>query len=277
MTKRILTAIVALGVLTPFLVFSHTNMLLIFTGFLSAIAMYEILECVGLLKNPYISIPTFAVSAAVVMMTRMINDTNRYFTVTFLLFFTYVIYMMTVSVFSRGKVPVSEAAITAMAGIYIIFGFCSIVLLRDLKYGQYIYLLAFLVPWIFDSGSYFVGINLGRHKLIPDVSPKKTVEGAVGGIIFGVLSAVIYGFIISCSISTEVNYPALIIAGFVMCVLSLLGDLIASLIKRHYNKKDYGTVFPGHGGVMDRFDSIIATAPFLYILFIIFPLFEIFF
>lgn len=277
MIKRILTAIIALCVLTPFLVFSHTNLLLIFTGCLSGIAMYEILVCAGLLSNPFISIPTFAVSTAVVIMTRMISDTNRYFTVTFLMFFTYVVYIMTVSVFSRGKVRVSDAAITAMAGIYIIFGFCSIVLLRDLKYGQYIYLLAFLVPWISDSGSYFVGINLGRHKLIPDVSPKKTVEGAVGGILFGVLSAIVFGLIISYTFSIEVSYPALIIAGFVMCILSQFGDLIASLIKRHYNKKDYGTVFPGHGGVMDRFDSIIATAPFLYILFTITPLFEIFF
>lgn len=277
MTKRILTAIIALGVLTPFLVFSHTPLLLVFSGCLSAVAMYEILDCAGLLKNLFISVPTFAVSSVAVVMTRIVHEANRYFTILFLLFFIFIVYIFTVSVFSRGTVSVSEAALAAMAGMYVIFGFCSIVLLRDLKYGQYIYLLAFLVPWISDSGSYFIGVNFGRHKLIPDVSPKKTVEGAVGGILFGVVSAVAYGFIISRIISAEARYPALIVAGFVMCILSQCGDLIASLIKRHYNIKDFGTVFPGHGGVMDRFDSIIATAPFLYILFIISPLFEIFF
>ncbi len=277
MVKRIMTAMIALGVLAPFLIFSNTNILLIFSGCLSGIALYEILECVGLLRKPFVSVPTFAVSAAAVICTRSISDTGRYFTVIFLLFFMYIVYIMTVSVLSRGTVPLSDAAILVLAGIYVIFGFCSIILLRDLEYGQYIYLLVFLVPWLSDSGSYFVGINFGWRKLIPDVSPKKTVEGAVGGVLFGVLSAVIYGIIIEYVFSVRVNYIALIICGFTMCLLSQIGDLIASLIKRHYNKKDYGTVFPGHGGVMDRFDSIIAAAPFLYFLMMLSPFFIIFF
>ena len=128
-------------------------------------------------------------------------------------------------------------------------------LLRDLKYGKYIWLLAFLAPWISDSCAYFIGVNFGKHKLISDVSPKKTVEGAVGGIIFGTASVVLYGFIVSNIISADANYPSLLFAGFVMSVLSQCGDLAASLIKRHYNIKDYGKVFPGHGGVLERCDT----------------------
>jgi phosphatidate cytidylyltransferase len=272
-----MTAIVALGVLAPFLIFSNTYMLLIFSGGLTVIAMYEILDCTGLIKNPFISVPTFIVSVTAVIMTRMAGDTDRYFTLLFIIFFAYIVYIITVSVFSRGTVPLGDAAIMSMSGVYAIFGFCSIVLLRDMQYGEYIYLLAFLAPWISDSCAYFIGVRFGRHKLIPDVSPKKTVEGAVGGIVCGTASVALYGFIVSRIISTDASYPALIIAGFIMCILSQCGDLIASLIKRHYNKKDYGNVFPGHGGVMDRFDSIIITAPFLYFLFMLSPLFEIFF
>ncbi|MDD4773494.1 MAG: phosphatidate cytidylyltransferase [Eubacteriales bacterium] len=277
MTKRILTAIVALGVLAPFLIFSDTNLLLVLSGVLSGFALFEILDCVGLSKNLFITLPTLAVSSAAVIMTRLIGDTNRYFVLIFLLFFIYIVYMMAISVLSRGTVPLSDTAIATIASIYIIFGFCSVVLLRDLSYGRYIYLIAFLVPWMCDAGSYFIGTKFGRRKLIPDVSPKKTVEGAVGGIAFGTVSAIIYGFIINRFFSVGTNYIALLTGGFIISILSEMGDLIASHIKRHYSKKDYGTVFPGHGGVLDRFDSIIATAPFLYFLCFMIPAFEIFF
>jgi phosphatidate cytidylyltransferase len=277
MTKRIMTATVALGVMAPFLIFSDTYMLLIFSGGLSVLALYEVFDCIGFVNNPFITIPTFIVSVTSVIMTRTVTDTDRYFMLIFIIFFIYIVYLITVSVFSRGTVRLDDVAIMSMSGVYIIFGFSSIVLLRDLEYGEYIYLLAFLAPWISDSFAYFIGVRFGKHKLIPDVSPKKTIEGAVGGIVFGTASVALYGFIIGRIFTIQTVYPALIAVGFIMCILSQCGDLIASLIKRHYNKKDYGNVFPGHGGVMDRFDSIIITAPFLYFLFILSPLFEIFF
>lgn len=272
-----MTAVVALAVLVPFLVFSDTFMLLVFSGGLTVIAVFEILSCVGLIKNMFVSVPAFAVSVAAVIMTRSVEGTERYFALLLIIFFTFFVYIMTVSVFSHGTVPISDAAVFCIYSICIIFGFCSIVLLRDLKYGKYIWLLAFLAPWISDSCAYFIGVNFGKHKLISDVSPKKTVEGAVGGIIFGTASVVLYGFIVSNIISADANYPSLLFAGFVMSVLSQCGDLAASLIKRHYNIKDYGKVFPGHGGVLDRFDSIILTSPFLYFLFMLSELFELFF
>ncbi len=277
MKQRIITAIIALCVLAPFLIFSKTFMLLIFSGVLSIVALYEMLGCIGLRKNPAVFIPVLLTSTAVIIMTRVFSDVYQYFTAVFILFFTLIVYLMTVSVFSRGKIDISKTGITAVTSIYIIMGFASIVLLRDLKYGQYIFLLSFLVPWVSDSGAYFIGINFGRHKLIPDVSPKKTVEGAVGGIVFGTLSVILFGFIISFFFDAQANYPALIAAGFIISIISICGDLIASLIKRNYGIKDYGVVFPGHGGVMDRFDSIVAVAPFLYMLYILSSFFEIFF
>ena len=111
---------------------------------------------------------------------------------------------------------------------------------------------------------------LGKHKLIPAVSPKKTVEGAIGGVVFCVLATVLFGFIIEKFFNTfgiaRANYLVLIIAGIFASVVSQTGDLIMSVIKRHYGIKDYGKLFPGHGGVLDRFDSVLAVSLILAVI-----------
>ena len=114
-----------------------------------------------------------------------------------------------------------------------------------------------------DAGGFFIGASFGKHKLCPNVSPKKTVEGAVGGLIFCVLTAVVLGLLFAFVIAPEYkfNFVALIILGVVDAVVSIFGDLSFSLIKRSVGIKDYSSVFPGHGGMLDRFDSIIFTAP----------------
>lgn len=278
MKQRVITAVVALLVLVPFLIFSNTPMLLIFSDVLAAVAIGEVLNCAGLLKKLYITLPAMAVSTLVVLLTRLTESRERFFTLAFIAFFALAVYTLTAAVFSRGQVAVTDAALVSVMTMYISTGFSSIILLRDMPNGAYIYILAFLTPWMSDAFAYFTGVTIGRHKLIPDVSPKKTVEGAIGGIVFGTASVVAYGAIVGEFLIEDASarYAALLIAGVVMCVLSQCGDLIASLVKRHYNVKDYGKVFPGHGGVMDRFDSIVATAPFLYILFTLSEFFQLF-
>ena len=111
--------------------------------------------------------------------------------------------------------------------------------------------------------------------MIPEISPKKTWEGAVGGVFFTVVAFLVYGIIISL-VTTDVrpNYIVLAILGLVLSVVSIVGDLIASLIKREHGAKDYGYIFPGHGGVLDRFDSALAVAPVLFAICMLFPPFE---
>jgi phosphatidate cytidylyltransferase len=121
-------------------------------------------------------------------------------------------------------------------------------------------MLIFFGAWFTDIFAYFCGMLLGKHKLIPDVSPKKTVEGSIGGIFFATLSFLIYGIITNTYFGTHSNLYFLCIAGVVVSVLSQIGDLLMSHIKRHYGIKDYGSIFPGHGGMLDRFDSILAVA-----------------
>jgi phosphatidate cytidylyltransferase len=145
-------------------------------------------------------------------------------------------------------------------------------LLRNVEpAGKYIYLLIFIGAWMTDTGAYFIGVFFGKHKLIPEVSPKKTVEGAFGGVLGCIVGYVIFGVILNIFFDVTVNYIALILLAIVISVISQCGDLIASYVKRERGIKDYGSIFPGHGGMMDRFDSIIAVAPVILGIILLLP------
>ena len=147
----------------------------------------------------------------------------------------------------------------------------TLVSLRSLggKHGMFLVLIAVLSAWVADAGAYFAGTFFGKHKLCPNISPKKTVEGAVGGIIVDIVVMLLCGVAFSQLYyggAVGVNYPVLFLIGLFGSVLSMMGDLSFSLIKRSCHIKDFGQVIPGHGGILDRFDSVIFTAPFVYIL-----------
>lgn len=130
------------------------------------------------------------------------------------------------------------------------------------------YFLILMLPWMADTGGFFVGASLGKHKLCTEISPQKTVEGVIGGILFCMISAMVMGLIFQLWIfpSVTVNFFSLIIIGALDAVFSVVGDLSFSLIKRNLGIKDYSTVFPGHGGFLDRCDSIIFTAPIVLVI-----------
>ena len=130
-----------------------------------------------------------------------------------------------------------------------------------IKHPDGIYYLLLLLNFssVCDMGAYFVGVTMGKHKLCPNISPKKTVEGAVGGIV----SSIVVTVIISLCFAKSLVIPMILTIPF--CVLGMLGDLFASAIKRSVGLKDYSNLIPGHGGILDRVDSIIMIAPFLYL------------
>ena len=163
------------------------------------------------------------------------------------------------------NIPVDKACIGFTTCAYVITGFVSIIQLRNMKFGEITYLLVFIAPWVSDTFAYFCGRLFGRHKLIPSVSPKKTVEGAIGGVVFCIIGCTVYRLILGNFYDSLPPYWVFAILGFVVAIVSQVGDLIFSLIKRRYDLKDYGKIFPGHGGVLDRFDSVIASAPLILI------------
>ena len=266
MKQRLITAVFGFAVLAPVLLFSDTLVLPAAVAIFSAIAILEMLGCIGLKKRPEVLIPSALYAFAGPIVVRYLPKyTSLSSTLALIaaISFIYLFYLLCITVVSKGTKNVLDIALTFMTTIYISIGFSSIVMIRDQKHGQFLILLVFIGAWVTDGAAYFVGRVLGKHKLIPDVSPKKTVEGAVGGIIFCAISFVIYGIIVGKFSASNAKIIELVISGVIIAIISEFGDLIASLIKRHYGIKDYGKIFPGHGGVMDRFDSIIAIAPFL--------------
>lgn len=161
----------------------------------------------------------------------------------------------------------------AMFGIILIAFGMSAVPLACVTNGvsvSFFFVLIFLLPWMADGGAYFVGSYFGKHKLCPNISPKKTVEGALGGLVACVAAAMIMGlvfqFLVFRNGDVRVNFGALAVLAVLDSVVSIIGDLSFSLIKRTLKIKDYGTMFPGHGGMLDRCDSIIFTAPLVVVL-----------
>lgn len=139
----------------------------------------------------------------------------------------------------------------------------------DDQLGLFFVMLAMVIAWLADSGAYFVGTFFGKHKLCPKISPKKTVEGLIGGIVCSVGSALFTTWIfeqIYPDHTIKINYIHVLIFALIGSLLSVVGDLFASVIKRQHGVKDFGKVFPGHGGMMDRFDSLLLVFPLVYLL-----------
>ncbi len=263
MLKRTITAIVAFAVFFPFLYFSGTFMLPLAMAILGLAAAYEMVGCVGLRKNVWIAVPSYLAAVVLPFLARMCENP---LTVILAVCLIYMICVFAATVFSRGNLDYTVASSAFTGVFYVTVAFTSIVFLRDI--GKYFYLLVFVGAWVSDTFAYLCGRLFGKHKLIPEVSPKKTVEGAIGGVIFAGLAFVLYALIIKNFFDASVapNYLVMMIAGMIIAVISQIGDLIASVIKRRFGIKDYGWVFPGHGGVLDRFDSVLLTAPVLWIL-----------
>lgn len=142
-----------------------------------------------------------------------------------------------------------------------------IYLVRSLPYGEYSVWMIFISSWICDTCAYLVGMLIGKHKMVPKLSPKKSIEGAVGGIAGSAVVGALYGYFIVEPIIVEQSITwVFVLISAIGAVISQIGDLAASAIKRNHEIKDYGKLIPGHGGVMDRFDSVIFTAPMIYLL-----------
>ena len=177
------------------------------------------------------------------------------------------IVLMFVYVFTYPKYQ-TEQLLAAFFGVFYVAVMLSYVYqTRMLGAGTYIVWLIFLCSWGCDTCAYCVGMLIGKHKMTPKLSPKKSVEGAVGGVIGAALLTVIYGMVFRGAMGSEMSHVWIMAAiSGAVALVSMVGDLTASAIKRNYGIKDYGKLIPGHGGILDRFDSVIFTAPLIYFL-----------
>jgi phosphatidate cytidylyltransferase len=185
-------------------------------------------------------------------------------------FFTaFILAVLVCLVLFHKKITIHDCAVTILGFFYVCVLMSTVFLVRDIDgIGIYVIWVVFLSAWGSDTGAYFVGVKFGRHKLNPELSPKKTIEGAIGGVIFATILSALYGLslsLVGIALDISMLLPMAAI-GAGGAILSIFGDLAASAVKRNTNIKDFGTIFPGHGGVMDRFDSVLFTAPSVYLL-----------
>ncbi len=273
MKTRILVAIAMCVVFIPFLFFTDTVAFVILISLLSALAEFEMLRCLGLHKTWAVAVPAIAYAAlapfgARYLGTVMFLKTSASASALLMLF------VFTVFTFSDDRVSLEQAGTTAAMTLYISYGFSFLVLLNDVRaYGFYLLLSVFIASWMTDTFAYFTGMLLGKHKLIPKISPKKTVEGSIGGIIWCVASFILFGFVVSKVTPLRPSYLVFAFAGLLGSLTSQAGDLLMSAIKRKRGIKDYGSIFPGHGGVLDRFDSVLAVSITLFFLESVFDFF----
>ena len=276
MKTRIITAVVGIVVLIGVLFTFDTLIFNLVITAITLIALHEIYAALGFEKQGW---PLFGVLVPYTFLV-MLSSYELYrrlvMPASFLVVLFYAIYL----VVRNGTISYQKASGLAMFSGIVIFCFYSFIRLQELlpveEYGYdaiFFILLILCFAWGGDTCAYFAGRAFGKHKLCPVVSPKKTVEGAIGGvlgtIVFGVVATLIYSIAANrMEAFTRSNigvsmYVIIALLGCIAAVLGIYGDLFASVVKRQCGIKDYGTIFPGHGGILDRFDSVMFIAPFV--------------
>ncbi|MBQ4105337.1 MAG: phosphatidate cytidylyltransferase [Clostridia bacterium] len=262
MKTRIITAIIGIIFCVLLMIFGEMFpiIIVIAAALVNTIMCSEFLTAKSLQKNPPVLILTllFAVAMPLVACT-------AYW---YIPLFIYSMLMFFMLVFLRQSVTVGDITFAYAGSVVISLAMSTISRLVFSSGGWHSFYLvmALIGPWFADSAAYFTGSFIGKKKLCPNISPNKTVEGAIGGMLGAVagmmLAGLVFQFIVYRNMS--VNYLALLVIGIYCSVVSILGDLVFSVIKRDCNIKDYGSIMPGHGGLLDRFDSVIFCAPFVY-------------
>ena len=270
---RVISAIVGLILLGVFVL---SNQIVLGVGvFLLAIAgMYEFYNAVS--NAGYRPIRTIGYISCVPILFMGLNGVTKKIDNYFDLFksinyfsfgiFVVVLVLFAFIVFLHDKYNINDIALTIFGAAYVAFLFSFIVLTRNLENGFFYIWLIFIGAFVTDTSAYFAGRMFGRHKILPEISPKKTVEGCLGGIVGCIAITVLYGVILDRYVGDKLNISLyhFVIIGVLNGVISQIGDWAASAIKRYVKIKDYGKIMPGHGGVLDRFDSILFIAPVVY-------------
>ncbi len=285
MAKRIVFGLLwtALGISA--LVFMHTWFFLAFAMFLCFMATYELNRSCGIENKP-VMILSVAVSSIFPLYYEYghylqeiegINLKTEYLLVIYILLLCFMM------LHNHEKTKFSQIAFVIVSSLLVPYSFSRLMFFRDIaKYypdreyttahGVFLILFLLFSACFTDTFAYFTGSFLGKHKLCPKISPKKTIEGAIGGVLGCILADVIlYAVYDNLIFANPVhNYLAIVLISIVLSVVGMCGDLTASLIKRNYGIKDFGNLIPGHGGIMDRFDSILFVCAAFYAVFNIF-------
>lgn len=262
MKQRIVTGVVAAALFIPFVVYGGVPFTLVVYA-LAAVAMYEMLKMNGMSIFSVPGIISTLALFAILMPDHWAMQMEEWISYSKIeLLFIAVILLLVYSVLVKNTFTFEQVAFVILGALYIGLGFYYFIETRLHESGLQYVIFALLVIWATDSGAYFVGRKIGKRKLWPEISPNKTVEGFVGGIVIAVIFAIIMQFIVPF----DKSWPVLIAVTIVASIFGQMGDLVESAIKRHFDVKDSGAILPGHGGILDRFDSLLFVLPLLHLL-----------
>lgn len=267
MRKRILTAALLIPLLLAILLVAPKIMTAILVSCMSALAVYELLYRTGLVRH--LRLVAYSVSAAFIIPILAYFEMPAAWVQLIVLAFFGALFaeMMACHV----KVRFEKICICLAAGLLIPYLFSSLVRILIPVNGRYLIWIPFIIAFLSDSGAYFIGCRYGKRKLAPVVSPHKSIEGVAGGLLFAVTGMLLYTAIMQLVFKLQVNYLLAVLYGVLGTAADVFGDLCFSSIKRQTGIKDYGNLIPGHGGVLDRFDSMLVVAPLIELLLVILP------
>ncbi len=269
MKVRIISAVALIPVLLLLLMAAPTIVTAIVWGLLLAVAVYELLYTTGLVREPRLIVYS-AVMAFAVSIWSHYDAIHAYGLIGLMIFVGILFCEM---MLSHVKITFDQLSLCVVAGFVVPFFLSSLIrILVMSRIGRYMVLIPFIVAFCSDAGAYFAGHFFGQHKLAPVISQHKTIEGAVGGILAATVFMVIYGVVLQFAFGFEIRYGYAILYGLLGSVTGVFGDLCFSVVKRQTGIKDYGKLIPGHGGVLDRFDSMMMIGPLMEALLILIPM-----
>lgn len=268
MKTRIIAAAVLVPVLFLLVLVAPEIVAAVVFGVLLAIAAYELLYRTGLVRHIRLVFYSMAMAFAISMWSYG-GAIHAYAMIGVLVFSLFLFGEM---MMDHVKVHFEMISMCYVAGIIVPYLLSAAIRILVMDLGRYVILVPFVVAFLSDSGAYFVGLKFGRHKLAPVVSPNKTIEGMLGGVAAAMVGMLVYAVILDLAFPDfRISYGLALLYGLAGSVTGVFGDLCFSIIKRQTGIKDYGNLIPGHGGVLDRFDSLMTVAPLMEAMLILVP------
>lgn len=258
MVTRLVSAGIGL-IIMALVMFTKDIVLTISISLISCIAVFEALKAYGYSKYKSFVFVGLIASVLFAFLSYLRGE------IVFLIFVVMIIGCVAILLKKHEEIATKDLFAAIFLIVVIPFSFSTLSYIRKMEYGAYLVWLPFISAWLTDSFAYFGGRLFGKNKLCEKISPKKTVEGAFFGVIGAIFGYIVYAYMLNKIWSLDVGYTYFILIALITSVTSQMGDLFASLMKRENNVKDFGNIMPGHGGILDRFDSLILTSPLIFI------------
>lgn len=262
MKQRVITAAIALVFFIPVIAYGGLAIELVAAA-LAVVGVYELFRMRGL---TLLSLEGILAAVGAVL---LVLPPERWFPFlpegveSFVLYYLIVMILLGIGVVSKNTYTIDEAGFPVVVSLYLGIGFQNLVAAREK--GIPVILLALFIVWATDIGAYMIGREYGKRKLLPSVSPNKTVEGALGGILSAVVVTLIFVILYPAQQNFGYNTFLMLLFAAIFSIVGQFGDLVESSIKRHYEVKDSGKILPGHGGILDRFDSLLFVFPIMHL------------